>query len=43
MTAAEQAVMGKAGHAKAALHSHSKTMDTFEAIYRGAVAEDFLP
>ncbi|MDQ0094774.1 glycosyltransferase [Paeniglutamicibacter psychrophenolicus] len=37
------AVMGKAGHAKAALHSHSKTMDTFEAIYRGASAEDFLP
>lgn len=39
----DRAVMGKAGHQKAALHSHSKTMDTFEAIYRGAGAEDFLP
>ena len=39
----ERAVMGKAGHAKAALHSHKKTMDTFEAIYRGATADDFLP
>lgn len=39
----DRAVMGKAGHEKAALHSHSKTMDTFEAIYRGAGAEDFLP
>jgi 1,2-diacylglycerol 3-alpha-glucosyltransferase len=43
MPAGEREVMGKAGHAKAALHSHSKTMDTFEAIYRGAAAEDFLP
>ena len=43
MAPEDLAVMGKAGHAKAALHSHSKTMDTFEAIYRGASAEDFLP
>ncbi|KAA0977667.1 glycosyltransferase [Paeniglutamicibacter gangotriensis] len=39
----DRALMGKAGHEKASLHSHSKTMDTFEAIYRGAGAEDFLP
>ena len=39
----DRATMGKAGHQKASLHSHSKTMDTFEAIYRGAGAEDFLP
>ncbi|WP_130450455.1 glycosyltransferase [Zhihengliuella halotolerans] len=28
--------MGAAGHDKAAKHSQDKTMDTFEAIYRGA-------
>ncbi|GAA5227204.1 glycosyltransferase [Paeniglutamicibacter antarcticus] len=43
LTSPEQEIMGKAGHAKAAEHSHSKTMDTFESIYRGAKAEDFLP
>lgn len=39
----ERAVMGKAGHSKAAKHSQTKTMNTFEALYRGATAEDFLP
>ena len=34
--------MGEAGHAKAAKHSHVKTMDTFEALYRGADVEDYL-
>lgn len=32
----ERARMGAAGHDKAARHSQDKTMDTFEAIYRGA-------
>lgn len=39
----ERAVMGAAGHAKAMVHSHTKTMDTFEALYRGASADDYLP
>ena len=39
----ERAVMGAAGHAKAMAHSHVKTMDTFEALYRGASAGDCLP
>lgn len=38
----EQAAMGAAGHSKAGLHSHVKTMDTFEALYRGASAESYL-
>ncbi|WP_374954190.1 glycosyltransferase [Arthrobacter sp. MYb227] len=38
----ERESMGEAGHAKAAKHSHVKTMDTFEALYRGASAEDYL-
>lgn len=43
MSPEERAVMGEAGHEKAAKHSHVKTMDTFEALYRGANAEDYLP
>ena len=38
----ERASMGAAGHAKAMVHSHVKTMDTFEALYRGASADDYL-
>lgn len=41
--AAARAAMGEAGHAKAAVHSHSKTMDTFESLYRGASASQYLP
>lgn len=42
LSSQEQRAMGEAGHAKAALHSHVKTMDTFEALYRGAGTEQFL-
>lgn len=39
----ERSVMGAAGHAKAMVHSHVKTMDTFEALYRGANVDAYLP
>ena len=39
---AGRAAMGAAGHHKAMSHSQDKTMETFEKIYRGAPADDFL-
>ncbi|GAA3694163.1 hypothetical protein GCM10023081_34330 [Arthrobacter ginkgonis] len=39
---AGRAAMGAAGHQKAMSHSQDKTMETFEKIYRGATADDFL-
>lgn len=38
----ERAAMGEAGHRKAVAHSQDKTMDTFERLYRGAAADEFL-
>ncbi|MGG5751293.1 glycosyltransferase [Zafaria sp. Z1313] len=38
----ERAAMGEAGHRKAVFHSAEKTMNTFEALYRGATAQDVL-
>lgn len=38
----ERALMGAAGLKKAQQHSEAKTIDIFEALYRGAVASDFL-
>lgn len=37
-----RARMGAAGRTKAEAHSQDKTMDTFEKLYRGAAADDFL-
>lgn len=38
----QRAAMGEEGHRKAVAHSHDKTMDTFESLYRGATADEFL-
>ncbi|HXD27945.1 MAG TPA: glycosyltransferase, partial [Arthrobacter sp.] len=38
-----RARMGAAGLRKAEQHSEAKSMDIFEALYRGADADDFLP
>ncbi|WP_372696763.1 glycosyltransferase [Arthrobacter sp. JSM 101049] len=38
-----RARMGAAGLQKAEQHSEAKSMDIFEALYRGADADDFLP
>ena len=42
LEASERARMGAAGLKKAEQHSETKTMDIFEALYRGAGADDFL-
>ena len=36
------AAMGKASHAKAVRHGIDETMDTFERLYRGGSADDYL-
>ena len=36
------AAMGEASHAKAVRHGIDETMDTFERLYRGASADDYL-
>jgi glycosyltransferase involved in cell wall biosynthesis len=34
--------MGEASHAKAVRHSIDETMETFERLYRGGSADDYL-
>ena len=34
--------MGEASHAKAVRHGIDETMDTFERLYRGGSADDYL-
>lgn len=41
-TPAERAEMGEKGHQKAVRHSMQKTIETFEALYRGSSAQPFL-
>lgn len=41
-TPQERAEMGEKGHQKAVRHSMQKTIDTFEALYRGSSAQPFL-